>query len=198
MNLNADSITQALYMQDYQKGRRIMAPNIHLLMGEQDFLSVTKAGYASEYEIKMSRADFKADVKKTAAKTSRWGLQNGKTHTYKHDVLSGKTAPKHGRRNLKVPKWFWFVVPADLDVEVPAYAGLIHARLSRGYSGVSLRIVKKAPTIKHATKLGTKEHEQITQSLTYRFWTQRFGMASLVEDNKILRERVKALEKKCS
>jgi hypothetical protein len=152
----------------------------------------------SEYEIKMSKADFKADFKKTAAKTSLWGLQNGKKHTFKHEVLSGEVPPKHGRRKLKVPKWFWFVVPADLDIEadVPEYAGLITARLGRGFNYPRLTIVKAAPQLRHATKLTQKDHEQITQSLTYRFWQQRLGMSALEEDNKILRERIKALEKK--
>jgi hypothetical protein len=41
-----------------------MAPNIVLPFGEADFLLVTWAGVAYEYEIKTSRQDFKNDLKK--------------------------------------------------------------------------------------------------------------------------------------
>lgn len=52
-------IQQALMV--WRRGRGLMAPNIGLSFGEADFLLVTWAGMAYEYEIKCSRSDFLAD-----------------------------------------------------------------------------------------------------------------------------------------
>jgi hypothetical protein len=86
---------------------------------ECDFLSFTQSGYTQEIEIKISRADFKADFKK----------------------------PKHEMMKIKSDKYanrFYYAVPENLITvdEVPKYAGLIYIN-----KNTVLTIVKKAPLL---------------------------------------------------
>lgn len=84
---------------------------------ECDLFSVTKSGYTNEYEIKVSRADYKNDFKKGS----------------KHYFI------ENGKRTNK----FWFVVPKDLIHvdEIPKYAGLIYIDRSCIY------VIKNAPLL---------------------------------------------------
>ena len=91
---------------------------------ESDYLALTKSGYLYEGEVKISRSDFKADMKKKR----------------KHQVLEGTYQPKEidvwekGKRKGKElekvlkPHYFFYAVPEGLiDVEeVPEYAGLVY------------------------------------------------------------------------
>jgi len=98
---------------------RILIPNISMGYGEADFLSITKSGYVTEFEIKISRSDFAADKKKTI-----------KHETYKKVFnntplicwYNGKEKTKKG-----VPNYFIYIVPDYFNIEtlkVPEYAGL--------------------------------------------------------------------------
>lgn len=91
---------------------------------ESDYLALTKSGYLYEGEVKISRADFKNDMKKKR----------------KHQVLEGTYQPKMidkwekgkrvGKEEEKVlkPHYFFYAVPENLitEDEVPEYAGLVY------------------------------------------------------------------------
>lgn len=91
---------------------------------ESDYLALTKSGYLYEGEVKISRADFKNDMKKKR----------------KHQVLEGTYQPKMvdkwekgkrvGTEEEKVlkPHYFFYAVPEGLitEEEVPEYAGLVY------------------------------------------------------------------------
>lgn len=79
--------------------------NVFIYGWESDFWMMTKAGYAWEIEIKISRADFKLDAKKEKHRTM--------------DYISRETA--------FVPNKFMYACPDGVIApeEVPAYAGLI-------------------------------------------------------------------------
>lgn len=95
------------------KSNNRVYPNIYLGRWEADILEVTKAGYIYEYEVKVSRRDFKID----AEKAERHWYGTGRK---KYDVL---------RRGERV-NYFSFIVPEGLiqPEEVPEWAGLIYAR----------------------------------------------------------------------
>lgn len=82
-------------------------PNTYICSWECDILEVTKAGYIYEYEVKVSRADFKADKLKQ---------KHGEN---KYDAL------KAGKR----VNYFSYVCPKGLisPDEIPEWAGLIYA-----------------------------------------------------------------------
>ncbi len=146
--------------------RPIMAPNVFLLCGEQDWVEVTRAGYAYEYEIKMDRSDFYADFKKTTPMYSQTGWNV--SHPLKHDLLSGKVAYT-GRNALVLPKRFYFVFPAGLvkEASVPAYCGIIEGGDTR------LNLVRQAPDLKAASKLSTKNYHSLLISMQERYFRTR-------------------------
>ncbi len=88
---------------------------------ECDFFCINQEGYAFEFEIKISKADFQNDFQK-----------------YKHMLF--KKPDKYG---LLLPNKFFYVVPEGLISadDIPKYAGLIYI------VGGHLKIVKRAPFI---------------------------------------------------
>ena len=85
---------------------------------ECDVMEITKSGLWREYEIKLSKADFLLDAKKTRlVLPHRYGKPQLTEN--KHDELA-----KEGSRG---PSQFWYVVPAGMiePEDVPAWAGLI-------------------------------------------------------------------------
>src|SRR5689334_16060999 len=104
----SDEITVSMY--NYlQVGRTsdIVLPNFYIGNYEMDIMKLHKSGYISEFEIKISRADFQNDFKKSFRENN------------KHDNM----AKGQGYCNR-----FMFVVPKDmvsLD-EIPSYAGLAY------------------------------------------------------------------------
>lgn len=120
---------------------------------ECDLMEVRPSGYMCEYEIKVSRADFKADAKKQAS-LGWWAHKHGIKGKLKHKQLAAG--------DPSGPVQFWYVVPRGLvDVEeVPPFAGLIEvsehgsgAWAARGY--ITERERKEAPRL-HSTKLDPK------------------------------------------
>lgn len=99
---------------------RFRLTNLYVFGWESDILFFTNSNYTYEIEIKISRADYKNDLKKTA----------------KHDYLKDQT-----KKNK--PNYFYYAVPENLIGlnEVPSYAGLIYI------TKYSYRIVRDAPKI---------------------------------------------------
>jgi len=115
MKVDANIIQKEL-MQFVRSGSSDMViPNCHLGFYEMDVVKIARSGYITEYEIKMSRSDFKADFKK--------GLRSGQKHE--------KLKCGDGKANR-----FYFVVPVDLVSvdEVPDHCGLIY--FSNGHLSV--------------------------------------------------------------
>jgi len=73
---------------------------------EMDVMSISKSGMMYEYEVKISRSDFKADLKKN------------KQHYYKKENLM----------KIWTPNYFSYACPTDLIKieEIPDYAGLYY------------------------------------------------------------------------
>lgn len=93
-------------LMSYAKGTELdlIIPNFYLNSPfEMDVCKITKAGIVYEYEIKISRSDYKNDFKKGG----------------KHDLI------KQGKRACN---YFFFVVPEGLisKDEVPDYCGLYY------------------------------------------------------------------------
>lgn len=105
---------------------------------ENDVIRVTAAGYWYEYEIKLTRSDFKKD------KYKKMGL-----NYYRNPMGIIKDENKHAilaRNDGMGPKQFWFICPEGViqPEEIPSWAGLMWDE--GGYNG--LRIKKKAPNRK--------------------------------------------------
>lgn len=102
MKIEACHVLQALYS-EFSKGAWLMTPNCYALDHEADLLVLRRSGLVAEYEIKLSRADFRADFKKEL----------------KHQLL--------GLRSTKCANYFYYVAPPGIipPDEVPPYAGLL-------------------------------------------------------------------------
>jgi hypothetical protein len=147
------SIQTYLFRHCRRKRVRLMSPNASLSVSqdglsafwEADFILVERTGFATEFEIKLSRSDFLLDVK---------------TKTAKHAVLNSPIAG--------CPNRFYYVCPAYLikPAEVPVYAGLIYVENN------ALTKIKKAPRL-HSLEFPDTMIKQMHISLMYRFWTLR-------------------------
>lgn len=166
-----------LYHWLYQKGQRWIVPNARDIFttGEADILSLMKSGMANEYEIKLSRSDFKADAKK--GKYEQFEKRLGGINEYiRQHLWNGQPSPYGGPMGhfytvkIKCPNFFYYVVPKGLITidEVPHFAGLIYVNDARCHF---LQIVKPA----------TRIHDEINPSiktligikLMHRFWNER-------------------------
>lgn len=115
----------------------LFMPNFHFMWHEADLVYLTKSGYSTEFEIKISRSDFFNDKNKTCGNlTKAEFLQEGKSTNY-----------------------FYYVVPKGLVrlEEVPEYAGLIEIDFSRSWGYVNYT--------KDAPKLRKEKTEWIKQKI---------------------------------
>lgn len=62
--MNERLIQNLIFRDCDQRRYRFMTPNTTLFGWESDMIATTKAGLLIEYEIKISRGDFRADLKK--------------------------------------------------------------------------------------------------------------------------------------
>ena len=130
---------------------------------ESDKLLETKSGYIYEFEIKISRADFKNDFKHKKDKhiilagEERYGdkylpkyyeflEENRKIGNWceQNFIKSAASNPRYLVGGHKRPNYFYYVVPTDLISvdDVPDYAGLIYVNERK-----TLTIKKKAPQL---------------------------------------------------
>ena len=134
---------------------------------ECDLFAVTKAGYAQEYEIKLSVSDFRADAKKTRGPIWVRTLGGGWSATpgqAKHTRLQ--------QADSKGPTRFWYVTPAGLlaNVTLPPWAGLIEVDSSQGYVRIVSR--KDGPRL-HRTPVEPKVLNHAVRVCYWRFWNER-------------------------
>ena len=128
---------------------------------ECDVAEVTDAGYLVEYEIKLSKSDFKADARK--AERVRYALRStGPWGQTKHQRLAA--------RDSKGPSRFYFVTPAGLLLpsQIPEWAGWMEATEIYHGRAVSLSVMKAAPRL-HGEKADSRIVEQMRIAAYYRF-----------------------------
>jgi hypothetical protein len=133
---------------------------------ECDVFERSKAGYFIEYEIKMTRQDFKADQFKRQALS--WTQRRERTDPTgsptKWELLKARVP--YG------PRRFYFVCPTGVLTlpDVPEWAGLIimDGRRGRPPFTVYPAVLKEAPKL-HNTKADPSIAETIRRSCYYRF-----------------------------
>jgi hypothetical protein len=136
--MDINNIEEAIVRSYFKPLLNIVVPNVShsfFYFHEADIISLSPAGYATEVEIKTTRADLVADKKK-----GRWGT----------------FAPKGGPLP-KLIKYMWFAGPKDLEADllehVPLFAGIITVEKKwyqyhdsdRGYTYYICNKVRKAP-----------------------------------------------------
>lgn len=155
-------IQNALYWHLYNSSPRIVVPNFTPTnWWECDVWSVSKNGYSTEYEIKISRADFKKDAEKERRLRRGRELVTEK----KHDILQECI---DGEGHTHPPKFFYYVTPPDLiqEDEIPDFAGLITKH------GRTFSTVKRAPIL-HRDPADEQDIERARTAFYYRYWKMR-------------------------
>ena len=148
--------------------------NLNVYDWESDVLKITKSGYAYEFEIKISRPDFKNDFKHKKKK---------------HLLLELK------ENKAKMPNYFYYVVPEGLvtEDEVPEYAGLIYVHatiIGNGKTYYQFQEIKAAPRL-HGNKIDESNLKLIDKFYyNYIHWKHKH--------EKDLMEYKEQLEKYCS
>lgn len=135
----------------YTLKHRFITPNSTMMFQwECDLVSVTNAGYMHEFEIKRTRADFKAD----------------KNKRNKHLLLEEKHKPK------AIPNYFWYVChDFKIDIsDIPDYAGLIIIGCDR--YDESINVIKKAPRLS-TNKISDYRKGKLYEAIFYRYWNER-------------------------
>lgn len=142
-------------------------PNVFFRQYECDLLKLTKAGFTYEYEIKISKSDFKAD----ALKKQKYIKENG---VWEINPQTKHEATAEGKR----VNYFSYIVPKDMVAinDIPEWAGLIYVEKSefKGKFYVRLREVRK-PRRLSPNKATAEDIECLYKSIYYRFHKLRLS-----------------------
>ena len=175
--------------------QKYVIENLYVFRWESDKLIETRSGLIYEYEIKVSRSDYKNDFKN---KKDKHVILEGKEEhipSYEEHKMRmgyyGKDGDKYYRtENFKKPNYFYYAVPEGLvDVsEVPEYAGLIYV-LPEGvqeskdgkWCFEGFYVVKKAP------KLHDKKYTDDELSLGEKFYYNMLSWTGKYAEEKAIR-----------
>lgn len=180
--MTASQINNGLYWLLSRQAYQIQIPNFTpIRWWESDHYAVTKAGFAVEFEIKTSVADFRNDAKKQ--KDGR-AMRDGQG--YVRDEKGGfiySADNKHEQlasRCIHGPSRFYFVCPEGvLQVsDMPEWAGLVWAYDRPGNTHPVCYEQKAAPKL-HRQKVPDGTLETIRNTMYYRYWTLRTKMKVL-------------------
>jgi hypothetical protein len=173
----------------------IVVPNYFLGRFECDVLKISNAGQLTEYEIKVSRADFKKDSEKSAI-TGIHGYEVVEDkYGNKYNKAICKTTSKHDviREGNRVNR-FYYVVPANLITpdEVPAGFGLIYATQYNAAYGSAIRFsIKKVSKLFMKEKAKEQLYKHIATNLTLKLISAKRRMVAAEANARHLREIAK-------
>jgi hypothetical protein len=150
---------------------------------ECDFLSISRADFITEFEIKLSRNDFRRDFKDKFIK-HEWLKGNRGELLIESNMSQEKIVESFDpnfvgiQRTIKMdefkgPNYFNYICPENLIKleEVPEYAGLIYVRNN---DFTRIKIIKPAPKI-HKNKVLPEVKESISTRYMYEYWKQFYA-----------------------
>jgi hypothetical protein len=148
--------------------QNIVVPNVHWGAGlhECDMLILSKCGWASEIEIKVSKADLKKDSTKG-----------------------------HGHNSSKI-KYLYFALPDFLceSEYIPQRAGIIAITpVYKGF-GFYAKLIRHSEPNKAARKWDDKERANLMRLGCMRIWSLKSALIGRLNDLKQYREQSKELE----
>ena len=155
-NTASKNIEAALAMYLYEKQHSPITSHFTGYgLSESDVISISKSDYIYEYEVKISKSDFKADFKKEKHKLMLEGVG------VKERLIKENNNMVRDIWYL-TPNYFYFVVPENLlpIEDIPQYAGLIYMNEKQEFE-----TIKKAPLI-HKEKATHNFIRQLSHNLT--------------------------------
>lgn len=186
--METKDIQKSLYFYCKQRQHEFMVSNKHLHKWfECDFMSITKAGYLTEFEIKQTKSDFKRDfvakkIKHEWFKGKRTGQLlieeswKNKTETIVDTFTQGFDGYQKtfNMEDYCGPNQFYYVCPIDIiDLkDVPSYAGLIYA-VENNTRVPQLRFIREAPKL-HKNKADEARKLNIMTRYMYDYWKHTY------------------------
>jgi hypothetical protein len=185
--MDTKDIQKAIYFYCKCRQNEYMVSNKHLhYWFEVDFMTISKAGYLTEFEIKQSKSDFKRDfsakkVKHEWFKGKRDGdllieSQDGRNQKVVNNFSENFTGIQQSfnMTNYKGPNYFYFVCPENtIDAkDIPEYAGLIYV-LDNNTKIPSLKFIKKSPLL-HKAKVDQERKINILTKYMYDYWKHNY------------------------
>lgn len=181
---------------------------------ESDKLLWTKAGYIYEFEIKISRADYRNDFKHKVEKhvLLNSALPDESTEAREADLFGNLLKEKRKRypqitteqaKNMmksvgeRMPNYFYYAVPEGLlePDEVPPYAGLVYITTYKGFYENEpdkwrhgCKVIRKAPQL-HKTKY-TDGELNLGEKFYYNMKTWQKNYREQVDYSLMYRERL--------
>lgn len=138
----------------YLRTHLCVVPNVSwgLIDHEADLLAMSKTGYLTEVEIKVSFADWKADLAKRKWKSAKWS----------------------GKYQSGMIKRFYYAAPAALavrhaELEIPDFAGVV----SVSDLGIAT-IIKPAKNITGHRKLSLLETHKLLRLAAIKAWRMAY------------------------
>lgn len=179
--------------------KNLVLPNLQSgpLGFEADLTLIRPSGWAEEFEVKVSKADFRKEFTKTLkhrtiveghpkrlSEPGSWTVNFEEAKAEWDTALSLATNPREEWRGRIINlhdftrvtphccRNFWFVMPVELAMalvaDIPAYAGLLAVtHAGRGYHTVG--VLKEAPKLAMAQKATPELRHRLFQSAYYRF-----------------------------
>lgn len=135
-----------------EKHHEMVLPNTKsIYRWEADLISATKAWLTHEFEIKLTKADYRADANKR----------------YKHEQLLRTFSS--GRDTIWSPNYFWYVTWGfDLERnELPPYAGWAEVVYSKSWERHFVVVRVEAPRL-HAGKMHEPDRLKVVRWLSYK------------------------------
>lgn len=175
--MNERTIQCALWAMVSVRSEVVMPNFTPLGWWECDVWACTKAGFGVEYEIKLTRSDFKADAQKVK---EDYVWKDGKRERGPDGWLLRETLNKHDRLAMadeRGPSRFYYVTPPDLlqPGDLPPWAGhIVFNPLNPVYRATSIEV--DAPRL-HRKKVEQAVKVQAWRAGYYRFWRQRETLA---------------------
>lgn len=152
----------------YNRGQRWACPNVCKLYdtGECDLLTIMRSGLACEYEIKVSRKDYRQEARKGRVELFERRLLGLTTYPYRYGIGNKRIRDVP----LRTPNFFSYVVPNKLVAveELPSYAGLIYVMDD---DCRRFEVIKKP--LKIHSEIPPDLKEKLGQKLMFRFWDLR-------------------------
>lgn len=187
--------------------------NLFVFAWESDLLLITKSDIIYEFEIKISKYDFKNDFKnKTTKHAILESCLSGEKYTpLYYEMLEEskkrgtaveeafiKRVEKYPKSYLtelyRKPNYFYYAVPENLisEDDIPEYAGLIYMMDYWPY----FKVIKQAPKI-HAQKY-TAEELNLVEKFYYNYRLWKYKSKKENDDIKLLNEKIDELSGKPS
>lgn len=172
---------------------QITVPNCGTaFMYESDVASMTKTRFGHEFEVKVSRADWLAELRKIASDQSNAKRSRAKRLSNAAGIAKGlKEAWAEGKERCgseflysqdPTPNYFWVVAAPGIvkPDELPVYAGLMEVEPYRFGNhkahGYRLTQITAAPRL-HALKMTDRQVLAMARGVSLRYWQQRRAVA---------------------